>query len=210
MPTIKSPFSRLSTEIRILIFQLVLLTSEPINPAVHFYTPQRLNHGLLGVSRAIHSECSPIFYGQNEFDLSYFATDGLVSYLHKLGRNATHIKTIYIEFPEFHQLYTEQVTLRNNSLEALAAIRTLCTNLTELAFSLVSTTSTEAFLDALGDEEIATEAVAVVDLSLRAIATLQKITVMVEEEDFVGQTRREMKRRGWNITTEPLETKSQP
>lgn len=61
--TMSAPFFRLPSELRNSIYELVLLSRDPINPFAWRWNHEHLNTELLCVNRTIHSEASPLFYG---------------------------------------------------------------------------------------------------------------------------------------------------
>lgn len=202
-----APFLRLSSELRNLIYKYVLLIPECITPASGYHSRQDLNTGLLRVNRSIHHEATPLFYGQNTFDLTdcIDAIDA-VSFLEKLGRNATFLKSISMDFPGFAVLETENVVIEEGDTRVLSTMEHLYTNLSRLTMSVYSTHAAELRLDALDHNGLISEALAKVDRVFRGIQSLREMRVIVYEEAPNDYTRREMTRLEWQIITIPEES----
>jgi hypothetical protein len=137
-------FLGLPAELRKQIYELALLQDEPSNiiGGASRYEPSRKGsmapgRGLFRVSRMVHEEATPIFYGQNEFRFIDIYVDMLevTSALIKMGRNAKLIRTIYIRFPSvscFPQaeeilciLYADNQDLLSTLQDRCAHVRTL-------------------------------------------------------------------------------------
>ena len=196
-----SNFFSLPRELRDRIYELVLLHQEPIAPWVGYYRRRDLTAELLHVNKDIHREASSLFYAQNRFDFTMGTPEDVASFLRQIGpNNASYIRHICIDFPEFRCLEPDDVTLENDSVGILANIRSGCTNLSTLTTSLYSTNAMELRLDALDSPKVVSEALNLVNTEFRAISFLQEIVVEVYEGGPSDYIRRKMESHRWTIS----------
>jgi len=134
-------------------------------------------------------------------------SEHVASFLDQIGRhNASHIRLICIDFPDFRDLSQPNIALGDDSVRILAKIQSDCTNLSTLTTSLASTNAMEVKLDALGSPQIAGETLALVDARFRAISSLEEVVVEVYEDGPSVDIRRKMEGHGWTINvTERVE-----
>ncbi|KAI0448899.1 hypothetical protein F5B21DRAFT_518605 [Xylaria acuta] len=194
-------FLNLPSELRNGIYELMLVHQEPIIPRFGFFRP-RLTLGLLRASKAIHHEASSVLYGRNRFHFSNCGPEVLASFLEQIGTsNAAYIRRVSIDFPDFLRLSLGRVTLVEDSVGLLGTIQSSCTNLSTLETSLGSTSRAVHRLKYLGNQDVATEALQLVDARFRAISSLRDIILEVHEGDLSDHIRQIMKSHGWTITT---------
>jgi hypothetical protein len=184
-----------------MIYELILLHQEPINPWVDYNRQQKLTPGLLRANKTVHGEASSLFYGQNCFDFTMTAPEEVVSFLEQIGsNNAGYIRHIFINFPKFLYLDSGDVTLEESSVSILAHIQSGCANLSTLTTSQHSTNAMELKLYNLDNHKVATEVLELVDTRFRAILPLQEIIVEVYGDGPSDHIRRRMKSHGWTIS----------
>ena len=201
-------FLSLPSELRNIIYEQLLVLQEPIVCPTRpwsWHSPLRALHPelhpeLLLANKTVHREASSLLYAQNHFDLSMCTSEHVVSFLDQIGRhNASHIRLICIDFPDFRDLGQPNVALKDDSVRILAKIQSDCTNLSTLTTSLDSTNAMELKLDALDSPRIAGEALALVDARFRAILSLEEVVVEVYEDGPSVDIRRKMEGYGWTI-----------
>jgi hypothetical protein len=198
-----APFFRLSSELRNLIYELVLLSPNPLSPRTSWFEPEYPSLGLLRVNKAIHREASPLFYGLNTFDFTSYDRDDLDSFFKQIDHNATLIKSIVINFPEFNDLSVGNVNFADHDTAIHKTIHGHCTNLSKIITTLVTTNAAELQLDALDHYKLATEALNTVDHHFHEILSIREVVVVAYEQEPNGYIRQEMKRLGWKIMTVP-------
>ncbi|KAF4633894.1 hypothetical protein G7Y89_g4221 [Cudoniella acicularis] len=199
-------FLSLPSELRNNIYEQLLVLQEPVACPTHPWFGQSqlraLTPGLLRANKTVHLEASSILYAQNRFDFTMCTSEDVTSFLDQIGRNnASYILYTCVDFPKFHYLDLHDVTLEDDSVRILAKIQSDCTRLGTLTTSLHSTNAMEVKLDALDYPKVVGEALALVDARFRAISSLQEIIVEVYEDGPSDHIRREMKNRGWTIST---------
>lgn len=164
---------------------------------------QGLDLSLLRVNKSIHSEASFVLYSQNRFDLAYCDSE---FFLEQIGReNASCIKYLCIEFPQFNSLNLHDITLEDNSSRVLAKIQSHCTRLATLGTSFNSSNNAELELDGLDNHDIAAQALALVNERFRGISSLQNIIVEMWKTGPSESIRNEMKNHGWTFDTMEFE-----
>ncbi|KAF5989182.1 hypothetical protein FBULB1_1148 [Fusarium bulbicola] len=204
--TTSSPvsFLCLSGELRNAIYEIILLQSEPIDPWLR--CGLQVLTGLFRVNKAVHREASLLFYSQNHFDFAGRDPEIIASFLQEIGtRNASSIRHIIIDFPEFRHLNPSDVTIDEESVSILGNILSRCTGLSTLRTSLHSTRSMEVRLDNLDHYSIATEALHLVNTHFRAIPSLSEIILEVYEDGPSDSLRRKMKSYGWVLSEHSFE-----
>ncbi len=194
-------FLSLPSELRIMIYELLLVDPEPIN-MWGWPTSKVLHPQLLRVNKEIYGEASSLLYSQNRLSLITLDFDYLGRFLDKIGRNnAGQIRHLCIEFPVFDRLELHDITLEADSASSLARIQSDCVNLSTLETSAISTDHMTFRLGAIDSphfSEIVHEALTLVDARFRAIASLQEIVVQVSP--LSDEIRKEMTSLGWAIT----------
>lgn len=193
MPT---NFLTLPGELRNKIYSYCLVRGETITPwhVYHDLTP-----GLLCVNKMIHHEARSILYGCNRFDLIAPTSGAITQFLDKIGlTNANHLECIRIEFPLLLYLYF-YIHLNVDSLRILTKIQDHCTNLKTLIMSPDSTDVMESRLQVVNKAKIVPEAIALVDVQLRKIPSLQEIIVEYHPDGPSTLIGREMRNYGWVI-----------
>ncbi|KAF2184522.1 hypothetical protein K469DRAFT_579299 [Zopfia rhizophila CBS 207.26] len=189
MPT---NFLSLPSEVRNDIYEQLLVLEDPITS---------LTPGLLLANKTVHREASSLLYAQNRFDFTRCNFEHVALFLEQIGRNnANYIRHIYVDFPEFHYLDLQDVTLEDDSIHILEKIQGHCNKLSTITTSIHSTNAMELRLDALDCPKVVTEAMALVNTHFRAISSLQEIIVEVYEDGPSDHIRREMKSHGWTIS----------
>ncbi|KAI0424400.1 hypothetical protein F5Y09DRAFT_324522 [Xylaria sp. FL1042] len=97
-------FVRLPGELRNKIYEVTLLRQEPIYvPCSNIFglIPRNLTTGLLRVNKVVHREASSLFYNKNYFNLSHAGPKDVISFLEQIAHNATYIRHVMIDFPNF-------------------------------------------------------------------------------------------------------------
>lgn len=155
---------------------------------------------ILFTSKKVHSEGSRVLYSRNCFGLHGSQPETLTWFLDLIGtQNASFLRHISIDFPNFDSLHMGEVTLQKESVQALKLIQNKCTNINTLELSLESTTEMEYTIDARDSPRIAAEALALADSHFRAISSLEDVIVNVYYEAPSYDLREEMRGLGWKI-----------
>ncbi|KAH6622943.1 hypothetical protein F5144DRAFT_656848 [Chaetomium tenue] len=203
----------LPSELRNMIYDLVLLSEDPIKPWIP--RPERQSHSvrLLRASQRIHIEASSVSYGRNCFDLTA-ARDWphrLYYFFKKIGaNNVGYIRHILVAFPRLgfplHRpfLYPDigAVTLKDN--RAIAIIQKNCVNLSAITTSL-GTTFIEHKLNDLGHDGVVVKALELVNTSFRAIPSLRDIIVKIHPDGLSDSIKAVVESCGWTLNiTEPM------
>ncbi|KAF5602479.1 hypothetical protein FPCIR_1820 [Fusarium pseudocircinatum] len=197
-------FFCLSGELRNAIYEIILLQSEPVDPWLR--CGLQVLTGLFRVSKTVHHEASLLFYSQNCFDFAGRDAEQIASFLRQIGNhNASSIRHIIIDFPQFLHLDPGDVTIDDESVSILGNILSRCTSLSTLRTSLHSTRNMEVRLDNLDHYSIATEALHLVNTHFRAIPSLPEIILEVYEDGPSDSLRRKMKSYGWVLSENPFE-----
>jgi hypothetical protein len=181
-----------------------LLCRDPIGPWEDRSLEWRVTTGLFRTSKAVHSEASPLFYGQNRFDFTGVLPERIVSFLQEIGcNNAGFIRHIIINFPKINLVDPGNLALTNNSDALLSNIQSRCTNLSTLTACIWGTGAMELRdLDNLQDDKLTTEALELVDTSFRAISSLQEIIAEVWDDEPSENIKGRMRSHGWTISTQ--------
>ncbi|KAL2066970.1 hypothetical protein VTL71DRAFT_1394 [Oculimacula yallundae] len=193
-------FLTLPRELRDKIYELCLLSEEPINPWIDFNPRQELTPGLLRTNKTVHTEASSLLYGQNRFDFATGTAEDVASFLETIGRNnAGSIRSIRVDFPNLRDLEPSKVCLEETSDGMLANIQDSCVNLTTLTTFLDSTNAMEVKLEALDSPKTVAEALTLVHSRFKAISSLREIIIEVYEDGPSDYIRREMENHGWTF-----------
>jgi hypothetical protein len=201
-------FFSLPRELRDQIYVLVLLHEEPLDPWAEIFPRKKLTPGLFRANKTIHHETTSLFYNQSIFELGTGTPRNIASFLEQIGRsNADCIRHIHIDFPRLY-VNTGYVYLNNYNLGVLVNIRSGFAFLSTLTMSQMDRKAHIAPLDVSPDVdsfaptaefEIITEGLKLVDINIRAIASLQDVIVELYEDGLSDHIRGEMKRLGWKI-----------
>ncbi|KAM7223983.1 hypothetical protein V8F06_000456 [Rhypophila decipiens] len=194
-------FLSLPSEIRNMIYELIVVCPEYLRPKPLPGHIRRLTPALLRTNKVIHAEACSLLYGQNcfEFRGSPIQPEDIVSFFDQIGtRNTGYIREILIEFPVF--VKPDNVTLDNNSSDILATLQNRCPNLSTITTCLDD--RMEHLLATQG-KKVATEALKMVNHRFRAIlsSSLQEIFVEVYGRGPSDYIRQEMEALGWEIFT---------
>ncbi|KAM7212527.1 hypothetical protein V8F06_012108 [Rhypophila decipiens] len=191
-------FLSLPSELRNIIYELVVLWEEPISPWSWY--DRQFTPGLLCTNKVIHPEASSLLYSQNHFDFTSCTSgiDKIILFFFDeiCSTNTGYIRHIIIDFPLIN---ADDITLDENELGVLENLQSRCANLTTLTTSLYSTALMENRLDSLDNYKLVTEALMMVDDRFRASSSLQEIIVDVYEDGPSDYIRQEMRARGWRI-----------
>lgn len=95
-PKAATTFLDLPAELRNQVYKLTLISSGKItsNPMTGHYRrgePNRFTPGLLAVSRQVHLECAPVFYGGNTW---YVPEEDRPTWPMRIGRNIVHLREL--------------------------------------------------------------------------------------------------------------------
>jgi hypothetical protein len=196
----RAGFLDLPSEVRNMIYELLLLQSTPINPWPD--VRHDLTTGLFCASQTVHREATSLFYGHNQFDLTDASSETLASFLEQIGsRNAGFIRNIMIDFPDFSHLDPGDIALDEKSISTLNSIQHNCTDVTTLTTSLYSTDAMEHRLENLEHFGVTSEALKLVNTRFNAISSLERIILEVYEDGPYYQARKIMKDYGWELST---------
>lgn len=195
-------FLTLPRELRDKIYEFCLSHEELICPWGGFYEKE-LSSGLILTSKTINREASMVLY-RNRFDFTNITLEGVTSFLEKIGRNVDYIQHVCIDFPRFRDLEMGTVAIEDNDSYVLASIQSNCINLKTLTTFQGNMKSTKFNLIGL-NPKIAPEALALVDSSFRAIASLQDIIVEVDDDCLSDYMRELIESHGWTIVDVEIE-----
>ncbi|KFX88040.1 hypothetical protein O988_09178, partial [Pseudogymnoascus sp. VKM F-3808] len=189
-------FLTLPRELRDKIYEFCLSHDEPICPWDGYYDKE-LSSGLILTNKTINREASMVLY-RNCFDFTKITPKGVTSFLEQIGRNVDYIQHVYIHFPTFRDLKMGSVAIGDNDGYVLASIQSNCVNLKTLTTFQSNIKPTKVSLIAL-NPKFAPEALALVDASFRAIASLQDIIVEVDDDCLSDYMRELIESHGWTI-----------
>ncbi|KAI0809964.1 hypothetical protein GGR55DRAFT_647470 [Xylaria sp. FL0064] len=194
-------FVGLPSELRNEIYELILWHQVPIDPWARSSSSlqQSLTLGLFHVNRAVYREASSLFYSKNCFDLSDAIPGLVVSFLEEIGNNATYIRHVIINFPDFINLCSGRVTLMADSEKILDTIQRRCTSLSSLKTPFYSTRNIELSLRDLDNHDAANEALELVDTQFKAIPSLREVILEADEVAPSDHVRQRMESYGWTI-----------
>ncbi|KAL6922374.1 hypothetical protein FSST1_006400 [Fusarium sambucinum] len=207
-------FLHLPGEIRNAIYDIILLQPEPILPwfpgpvsGLASFNLQSDPTGLFRVNKTVHREATLVFYGQNRFH-SEFYEDELASFFQLIGtRNASSIRHIIIHFPDFSPLPPSLrpgiVTIGVESARILGHILSSCASLSTLETNLESTKTVLHDLENLDNQDVAVEALNLVDNHFRALPSLPEIVLQVHEDEPSDFLRRTIESYGWTLSKQP-------
>lgn len=198
-------FLSLPSEIRNDIYERLLVLEDPIscldtswNRLLRYGA---ISTGILLANKAISREASSILYAQTHFDLSGGNMSQIISFINDIGReNASFMRHIIIDFPEFSALEMHRVALRDDAAGILDIFRERCRNLRTITTSAHSTSDIELDLGSLNCPEAVTEALALVNSRFRAVSSLEKVIVEVYERSASAYIRKEMEKIGWTVS----------
>ncbi|KAM0348156.1 hypothetical protein HYE67_011311 [Fusarium culmorum] len=196
--------SSVPAEIRNAIYEFTLLDSR----RVRIITGRdfRISTGLFRVNKTIHQEATQFLFSHKVFDFLECSLYHQRFFLRQISvRNASYIRHVIINFPEFFSLPIN-VALNRRSLGVLESISTSCTGLSTLRTSLGSTAYMESRLCDLFDGNRATEALQLVNTHFRAFPSRPEIILEVYEDAPSAFLRAIMKSQGWtlNINKSPI------
>lgn len=195
-------FFSLPRETRDQVYELVMVHQFPLKVRIPPWANPRLHltPGLLRASKTIHSEASSLFYAQNRFDFTSKTSRAVIRFLGKIGpSNAEKIRHILVDFPKFSDVCQGDFTPCEESVSILNNIQSSCTNLSTLTTSRTSTFFMAYTVEWLGDPEIITGTLEMINTHFRAIPSVLEIIIEVHDhipDDFI---RMEMKSHGWEI-----------
>lgn len=194
-------FLSLPSELRNEIYELILLCQEPIDPSDKYNRrQQQLTPGLFRANKAVHGEASSLFYSRNRFDFTNATPKEVSLFIEQIGSSSSGcIRHILIDFPQFLNLGSDDVTLVEDSVSILAIIQSGCANLSTLTTSIDSTDAMESRLDDLDNHKVATEVLSLVDSRFKAISSLQQIILEVYEDGPSDHIRRIIESYGWTM-----------
>ena len=219
-------FFNLPAEIRLQIYEELLVLSEPI--IFNSYRPFRMQQryglcpALLRTSKGVHREASPMLYSSNRFEFTepipsqklyneYAAA--LTSFLSQTGdQNASFIRHLNIGFPAFENDHRPGSTgptlrLKENTIKALELIRDKCTSITRLDTSLQDEDDLWLF-ESYKADSVVEAAFASLDARFKEISSLKEINVHIISYDNPSNgLMKKMRDCGWtvNVTLEDLD-----
>ncbi|KAH7003004.1 hypothetical protein EDB82DRAFT_2720 [Fusarium venenatum] len=199
-------------EIRNNIYEILLLHSDfvdPWYPVDHYVSLNPLFGyiskyvtGLFRVNKIAHREASLLFYSHNRFNFTEVGAEAIASFLQQIGtRNASFIRHIIIDFPEFSRLEPGNVTIEVESARSLGKILSSCTGLNTVETSLRITSSREHELESLDNHGVAVEALDLIDTHFRSITSLSEIIIELCEYTPENVLRSTMEGCGWVLRT---------
>lgn len=160
---------------------------------------------LLRTNKAIHSETSAIFYGQNRFRLDSADSDNIGAFLAKIGLNsASHLHHLCIDFPQLYFAEAGDDVREQDILRPFGIVQNTCPHLKTVTTIHDGTWLWELDLDdsddpASVDDAIITGAIEQVDDFFRSVSSLQEILVEEEDEIPCMHLRNQIERLGWTI-----------
>jgi hypothetical protein len=199
MPT---NFLSLPSELRNVIYEQVIPGSIAIvYVKSYLYNKLRRKKPLLGLvlaNKRISLEACSVMYATTCFNFNCCDAEELAAFLTHIGRrNASFISDVVVDFPRSRELSRGEVELDDDSAASLAVMREFCKSLRTVTTDAGNAISMEKKLQELGDEEVATEAVGLVDEWFGSLGLLRQIIIQLGyDSTFV---RGEMRRRGWKI-----------
>ncbi|KAK6856575.1 hypothetical protein PG995_006762 [Apiospora arundinis] len=196
--------------------------------------------GLLRVSQVVSLEAAVVFYGRNLVDFELANPEQIDAFFRQIGgRNASHIRHLVVDIPEFNlpllpawirrlrvsacgvnELLLDGASVSAYDVNKLLLIRCGCPNLQTLtasranAYSLLEVCLSAPKPGPGRDEEAVTKALELIDAHFRAVPSLEKIALEVNDKlsvwprslhcfpsEFSDHTQKEMERLGWTISS---------
>ncbi|KAL5354595.1 hypothetical protein ACLOAV_000684 [Pseudogymnoascus australis] len=201
MPT---NFLTLPRELRDIIYELCLLTEEPVRPLGDTLYKWGLTPGILGTNKTIYNEARLFLY-QNRFDFTKTIAWCISSFAERIGRhNADCVRHVYIDFPEFNGVELGNITIKERYTRIIGSIQGSYANLKTLMTSRNSACPTIYVYHNADDLKLLTETLTVANTHFRAISSLQDIIIEVYKRViFFGPledlARKQYERQGWTI-----------
>jgi hypothetical protein len=193
----------LPAELRIRIFELVLLAPAPIALEKRHCHPgeQRPEVSLLRVNKKMNSEATPFFYGQNEFQFTYSPTrKETASFLDRMGRNATLIRSIYlyIDFPLLTRRQGLRATIDHEATNYLSILPRKCINVRTLTLSKSFFVGINYATGGSHSDELR-EALDACNTNFRAFPQLEDIFIDSWTDTAFRHARDEIAKMGWKV-----------
>jgi hypothetical protein len=204
-------FFDLPLELREIIYFELLVIAVPIplepdgvNPCPLRGSRRRgLCPAILRVNKKTYREASPLLYSKNRFEIPYYAIPGLTFpetnqialFLTQIGRQASLIRQIYIDFPHWDFDHPHATSFRPEQIRDLELVRASCQDIRVLELSL-DTTQIEIL-----EETVSPETLDSIDGTIRDILSPKEIKVRVEsygEVDIRDSVIR-MRSYGWAV-----------
>ena len=193
-------FFNLPAEIRLQIYEELLVLSEPIifPPYRPFFPYQRygLCPSLLRTNKGVHREASPMLYSRNCFEFSEPTpsraqrlhanyASAFTSFLSRTGdQNASFIRHLHIGFPAFEKpgLIGPALRLKEDSIKALELIRDKCTSIARLDTSLQDEDDLWLF-ESYKADSVVEAAFTSLDARFKEISSLKEVNVHIISYD---------------------------
>lgn len=200
-------FFSLPSEVRNKIYKELLVHSNTIilnrtwysDSIVYSSESLHLCLAILLLNKKVHHEASSILYPRNYFEIQN--SELLSSFLDQIGsQNAGTLRRLVIAFPAFHNDgYAIGITLQEDGTRTLDLIRDKCQNIVTLETTLHTSNAMEIRLDEFDSPRAVDQALALVDVRLKAIPSLQELLVHVYDEPVNLALREKMRNYGWII-----------
>jgi hypothetical protein len=218
-------FFNFAAEIRLMIYEELLVLSEPItfettwDPSRPLSLSKRygLCPALLRANKRVNREASPLLYSGNRFRFSGLdltprldtKSAVLASFLSQIeSQNASFLRHVCIDFPEFGDYRPGSTVLQEDSIKILELIRDNCTGIATLETSLRDDFRLECVGYKLDSSPITVEALELLDARFKAILSLKVVIVdahVYDDEDLSDDLMKKMRDCGWTIKVAKLE-----
>jgi hypothetical protein len=219
-------FFNFAAEIRLKIYEELLVLSEPITFITHqdpSWPPLSLSKkyglcpALLRANKRVHREASPLLYSSNHFIFSNLEPTHrldtksafLASFLSQIEhQNASFLRHVCIDFPIFDDYRPGTAVLQEDSSKTLELIRDNCTGIAILETSLRDTFELECADYTVDCSPIAAEALDLLDARFKVISSLEEVIVNVhiyDDEGLSDDLRKKMRDCRWTIKVTKLE-----
>ncbi|KAI9856730.1 MAG: hypothetical protein M1813_008767 [Trichoglossum hirsutum] len=197
-------FFNFAAEIRLMIYEELLVLSEPItfettwDPSRPLSLSKRygLCPALLRANKRVNREASPLLYSGNRFRFS------------GLDLTPSFLRHVCIDFPEFGDYRPGSTVLQEDSIKILELIRDNCTGIATLETSLRDDFRLECVGYKLDSSPITVEALELLDARFKAILSLKVVIVdahVYDDEDLSDDLMKKMRDCGWTIKVAKLE-----
>jgi hypothetical protein len=226
-------FFHFPTEIRVKIYEELLVHSEPITfttcddhswPIAFLSKRYGLCPALLRANTTVHREARPLLYSSNCFrfcDLERHTLCGksavLTSFISQIGlQNASFLRHVCIDFPAFDDYRPGTAMLQEDSIKTLDLIRDSCKGIVILETWLRDPCPLEWVDYKFDSSPIAADALDLLDARFKTISSLEEVIVDVPVYSDDDQTRddalsndlsKKMRDCGWTIKVSLSELK---
>nr|POF17937.1 hypothetical protein CFP56_13348 [Quercus suber] len=176
-------FLDLPCEVRNIIYELVLLRQEPIDCWIPWHRAQRqLGTQLLAVSKTVHREATPIYFGRNCFELREQISGIFRSVLWQVDRPcANQVQHARINFKVFH---SEDHCSEFVLTDVLDGLQSRCPDLRTLTVRIYSTDNNRWWKDGSKGPRLFHEKLQILHAAISRFTELEKVIVVIPEDMF--------------------------